>query len=125
MNPNRDTRRRFSARERAALLIAAGGRCAECGDPLQPDFHADHRDAWAHGGLTDVTNGQALCPACNRRKSDRPVVQIGPFTGPNQAARSTGTASAAASAERHPTACAHEPADVGHDDTPECHKEIS
>jgi hypothetical protein len=62
-------RRRFNPRERAALLIAAAGRCEDCGEPLHPDFHADHREPWARGGVTDVINGQALCPSCNRRKS--------------------------------------------------------
>ena len=66
----RDPRRRFNARERAALFIAAAGNCPRCGDPLPPDFHADHRDPWARGGVTDVINGQALCPPCNRRKGD-------------------------------------------------------
>ena len=79
--PDRDTRRRFGRRERAALLLAAGGCCTECGAPLDPDFHADHREPWARGGRTDVINGQALCPTCNRRKSDKPAVTPPPRRG--------------------------------------------
>ena len=61
-------RRRFSARERAALYLAADGKCTECGTELEPGWHADHIEAWSRGGRTDVINGQALCPACNERK---------------------------------------------------------
>lgn len=66
----RDPRRRFSGRERIALYLAADGRCEDCGDPLPPDFHADHGFPHSRGGVTDVLNGQALCPPCNRTKSD-------------------------------------------------------
>lgn len=63
-----DERRRFNARERAALYLAADGHCAECGTELQPGWHADHVQPHAHGGPTDVVNGQALCPNCNLTK---------------------------------------------------------
>jgi superfamily II DNA or RNA helicase len=66
-----DDRRRFGDRERAALWLAAGGRCSQCGDELSEDWHADHVEAFARGGVTDVVNGQALCPTCNRRKGAR------------------------------------------------------
>jgi len=66
----RDFRRRFSRSERVALFVAAGGRCSCCGTPLDSSFHADHREAWAHGGATDVINGQALCGPCNQAKGD-------------------------------------------------------
>lgn len=61
-------RRLFSSRQRHALFIAAGGRCDECGEPLGADWHADHATAYSRGGATDVVNGRALCPSCNRRK---------------------------------------------------------
>lgn len=64
-------RRRFSDRERAALYLAADGRCSGCGVELQPGWHADHVAPWSRGGSTDVINGQALCPDCNRRKGAR------------------------------------------------------
>ena len=67
----RDPRRRFSkVGERFALFTAADGRCASCGDQLSPDWQADHITPWSAGGPTDVVNGQALCPTCNRSKSD-------------------------------------------------------
>jgi superfamily II DNA or RNA helicase/uncharacterized protein YukE len=63
--------RRFSASEKAALWVAADGRCESCGSPLEPGWHADHRLPWSRGGATDVLNGQALCPACNLQKGNR------------------------------------------------------
>jgi len=61
-------KRRFSSRQRLILRLIAGGRCRQCGDPLNSDFHADHRRAFSRGGPTILTNGQALCSACNLRK---------------------------------------------------------
>lgn len=60
--------RRFNRRERAALFLAADGHCERCGTELQPGWHADHTNPYSAGGPTDVTNGQALCPACNLKK---------------------------------------------------------
>lgn len=62
------TRRRFNARQRFALFLASDGRCKECGALLNASFHADHVVPFSKGGLTDVTNGQALCAACNLKK---------------------------------------------------------
>ncbi|MGP0050048.1 MAG: HNH endonuclease [Solirubrobacteraceae bacterium] len=64
--------RRFGSRSRVALFLAARGRCAECGEPLTPRWHADHVTPAAAGGHTDPANGQALCPRCNLRKGARP-----------------------------------------------------
>lgn len=61
-------RRRFSLNERAALYLAADGRCEGCGQGLAPGWHADHKRPYVAGGPTDVVNGQALCPRCNRQK---------------------------------------------------------
>jgi superfamily II DNA or RNA helicase len=63
-----DARRSFGKSERAALLLAQGGRCAKCGVVLQDGFHVDHMTPWMAGGATDIVNGQALCPTCNLRK---------------------------------------------------------
>lgn len=120
----RDPRRRFNARERAALFISAAGNCPRCGDALSRDFHADHRDPWARGGVTDVINGQALCPTCNRRKGDRPATTTAPLAGLDKAGSSDRTAGAVplVSPRRNP-ARTHEPADAGHGGAPECPKE--
>jgi superfamily II DNA or RNA helicase len=61
-------RRRFRGSERAALYLAADGRCSRCGLDLAPGWHADHIRPHAGGGITDVLNGQALCPTCNLKK---------------------------------------------------------
>ncbi len=120
----RDPRRRFSARERAALLIAAASSCTECGDALGPDFHADHRDAWALGGGTDVINGQALCPICNRRKSNQPTVTNAPIEGQLQAEGcDTAAGAAALDSRRRNPARMHESAGAGYGGALECHKE--
>ncbi|HEV2945687.1 MAG TPA: HNH endonuclease signature motif containing protein [Solirubrobacteraceae bacterium] len=119
----RDSRRRFTARERAALFVAAAGHCPRCGGSLSPDFHADHCDPWVRGGVTDVINGQALCPTCSRRKGDRLTTTTAPLAGLHQAESSDGTAGAVSSDSRRNHACTHEPAGAGHDDAPECHKE--
>ena len=61
-------RRRFNDRERFALSLASSGVCARCGMPLEQGWHADHIVPYSLGGLTDVANGQALCPVCNLTK---------------------------------------------------------
>lgn len=60
--------RRFSRRQRTALYLAAGGKCDACEAVLKNGWHADHVEPYCLGGLTDVLNGQALCPSCNLRK---------------------------------------------------------
>ena len=61
-------RRLFKGKERLVLLADSGGRCRLCGADLWAGFHADHITPFSHGGATDVINGQALCPSCNRGK---------------------------------------------------------
>ncbi len=63
--------RRFRPATRVALFLAARGRCAGCGSPLEPGWHADHVAPVAAGGRTEAANGQALCPACNLAKGAR------------------------------------------------------
>lgn len=98
--PDRDPQRAFSARQRAALFIAAGGRCTKCSDELGPDFHADHDMPHSRGGRTDVLNGQALCPTCNRTKSNT-------VTGPVIPGVPSATPSLAAGADRHDVRGSH------------------
>ena len=63
--------RRFRPAARVALFLAAQGRCAECGEPLPPGWHADHVEPVSAGGRTAPANGQALCPRCNLVKGAR------------------------------------------------------
>ncbi len=58
-------KRFFNRAERAALYIAADGKCQICGTPLSEGWHADHIKPFSLGGATNMANGQALCPACN------------------------------------------------------------
>jgi len=65
--------RRFRPTSRVALFLAAQGRCAACGEPLRPGWHADHVQPVKGGGATEPANGQALCPRCNLVKGARPA----------------------------------------------------
>jgi superfamily II DNA or RNA helicase len=74
-------RRRFNDGERVALYLAADGRCecqgcgacgpGPCGRELDPGWHADHVRPHSREGKTDVINGQAMCPPCNREKGNK------------------------------------------------------
>jgi hypothetical protein len=66
-------KRAFSHEQKRELWFASGGRCCICRVRLGPDWHADHYDPWSNGGLTVVSNGMALCPECNRRKSAKVI----------------------------------------------------
>ena len=90
---------------------------------MPPDFHADHRDPWTRGGVTDVINGQALCPTCNRRKGDQPAKTTAPLAGLHQTGPSGGAAGAVSPGSRRNHARTHEPAGAGHGGAHECHKE--
>jgi 5-methylcytosine-specific restriction endonuclease McrA len=63
--------RRFGSRARVGLFLAAQGRCASCGTPLEHGWHADHVEPVRAGGPTAPANGQALCPRCNLAKGGR------------------------------------------------------
>lgn len=61
-------RRHFNTREREAIFILSGGKCAKCGTLLDSTFECDHIVAFSRGGQTTVENGAALCRPCNRKK---------------------------------------------------------
>jgi superfamily II DNA or RNA helicase len=64
-----DNPRFFSSRQRAMLFASTNGFCAQCGEQLDAArFHADHVKPWSEGGLTDLSNGQPLCPKCSLDK---------------------------------------------------------
>jgi hypothetical protein len=119
---SRDPRRRFTQRERVALYLASGGLCTGCGEDLDIDFHGDHRRAWSHGGATDVTNGDALCPGCNWAKgaSSSSNPQDHPAAG---SARAAGAATKPSRRHSIPSAPNLGFPVTAADD--QCHKEIS
>lgn len=61
-------RRRFNKFQRSVLYLLSDGRCMECGDKLEPGWHADHDRPHSRGGETSVINGRSLCPDCNLKK---------------------------------------------------------
>lgn len=63
-------RRRFSHIERYILAEKTKWKCAICGCDLEDGWHADHVVPVSYGGITNIDNGQALCPACNLKKGD-------------------------------------------------------
>lgn len=61
----------FNKKQRQAIELSACGVCQICGIQLPTNWHADHVIPYSKGGLTDVTNGQALCPKCNLNKGNK------------------------------------------------------
>jgi superfamily II DNA or RNA helicase/ribosomal protein L40E len=66
--------RRFTQRKRMILAMKSAGTCANCSAPLDPSFHADHRQPYSVGGPTILSNGQALCPPCNLQKGAKSIL---------------------------------------------------
>ena len=64
-------RRLASKKLRAALYIAADGRCLSCGERLGAGWHADHIVPWVVSKRTNVHEMRALCPRCNLKKGKR------------------------------------------------------
>jgi len=63
--------RKFSGSQHIDMFIQSGGKCAICGKPLEPGWHADHVYPYSQGGPTVLENSQALCPECNLKKGNR------------------------------------------------------
>jgi superfamily II DNA or RNA helicase len=66
-----DPRRRFTSAQRTALYLHADGRCERCGRDLDGSFDADHLIPHSRGGRTEMVNGAASCPHCNRSRKDQ------------------------------------------------------
>jgi len=49
------------------MYVVNGGRCELCGGDLGEDWEAHHEKQFANGGVTELTNGMALCRACHRQ----------------------------------------------------------
>ncbi|MFI6162226.1 HNH endonuclease [Micromonospora haikouensis] len=80
MDPSLDPRRRFTTRQHNLLYASADGVCGACGAELEEGWHADHKIAHSRGGVTELDNGQALCPACNLKKGATSVAYHDKFT---------------------------------------------
>jgi hypothetical protein len=64
--------RLFSHAQRIEIYHKSGKRCQICAVQISwRNWHADHITPYSKGGKTETSNGQALCPDCNRKKSNR------------------------------------------------------
>tara|TARA_B100001057_G_scaffold319492_1_gene319745 strand:+ start:360 stop:560 length:201 start_codon:yes stop_codon:yes gene_type:complete len=63
--------RKFSNRQKRFLFIRSKGKCVNCKCELNKNFHADHIIPFSKNGKTILANGQALCPRCNIKKSNK------------------------------------------------------
>jgi superfamily II DNA or RNA helicase len=69
----------FDARQRRILAWVAGGKCRQCGESINNNFHADHVVPFSRGGPTITQNGQALCAACNLKKGSKVQTKLRPW----------------------------------------------
>ena len=61
----RDSRRRFTARQAQLKYVACDGKCESCGCQLQSNFHMHHIKHHTNGGVTYLFNCMALCVTCH------------------------------------------------------------
>lgn len=70
----KDTARSFTEDERFVIWVRSGKQCAVCQISVShEEMEADHVQAWAKGGATNLANAQGLCVTCNRKKGSRPA----------------------------------------------------
>jgi len=49
------------------MYTEASGQCEGCRAALDPEcWEAHHVEYWEKGGLTELSNGQALCVSCHK-----------------------------------------------------------
>jgi superfamily II DNA or RNA helicase len=70
-------KRSYSNSEKSLLYRLAKGKCQLCQCDLPRFWHADHVIPFSKGGITALSNAQALCPTCNLKKSNK-MVQFTP-----------------------------------------------
>lgn len=63
------TRRLFTKEQRAYLFDRCGGLCESCSQELGSNWEADHVERYSDGGVTSVSNAQALCKTCHINKT--------------------------------------------------------
>ena len=64
--------RTFDKDDKRAMFERQNGICPHCKEKFElSQMEADHITPWSQGGKTDLENGQMLCKACNRKKSDK------------------------------------------------------
>lgn len=64
--------RTFDKDDKRAMFERQNGICPHCKEKFElSQMEADHITPWSQGGKTDLANGQMLCKACNRKKSDK------------------------------------------------------
>lgn len=61
----------FNKRQKQLLYTEAKGLCMVCGIQLDKGWHADHVVPYSKNGMTELENGQALCPKCNQKKYNK------------------------------------------------------
>jgi len=63
--------RNFNKKIKQLLFTQSKGTCLICGTKLKKGWHADHIMPFSKGGETNINNGQATCPTCNIKKSNK------------------------------------------------------
>jgi 5-methylcytosine-specific restriction endonuclease McrA len=68
---DKQIKRKYTKRQKKLLALVSGNKCKICGGILGNNFEGDHIIPFSKNGKTTLTNGQALCFVCNRKKGDK------------------------------------------------------
>ena len=76
----RSTKRRrpneFSTTQKKQIASKQKWKCKCCKELLKADYQVDHIKPICKGGSSDISNGQALCPACHKKKTEIDDIEI-------------------------------------------------